>query len=241
MTECHALIAAILARPADDLPRLALADWFDDHADELPTETARRFARTRAEFIRVGCELARTADPDRRLIDREAELCKECRGDLPDGCRIMTAWQVVRAGRRKNLIVTFRRGFAERFVTTPELFARSAATLFAAHPIYDVGLIGREPIGVFREGRGQWRGAEISHRPAERWMWTREVPTPQGWSLPAEVFDCLSGGQHLRGSQRQIASRLYPSRGAAESALSLACVARGRELAGLPPLGEAGG
>lgn len=42
MTEEQALLAAVVATPDDDLPRLVLADWLDEHGQE-----------ERAEFIRV--------------------------------------------------------------------------------------------------------------------------------------------------------------------------------------------
>lgn len=47
MTEEQALIATILAHPADDLPRKVYADWLDEHG-----------FHERAEFIRVQCALA---------------------------------------------------------------------------------------------------------------------------------------------------------------------------------------
>lgn len=56
--EDEALYRAILAAPHDDTPRLVYADWLDEHADRLP-EIAARTRRTRAEFIRVQCALAR--------------------------------------------------------------------------------------------------------------------------------------------------------------------------------------
>lgn len=46
--EYRALLAAVLAAPADDLPRLVLADWLDEHHQP-----------ERAEFTRVQCELAK--------------------------------------------------------------------------------------------------------------------------------------------------------------------------------------
>src|SRR5688572_22396814 len=49
-----ALLAAIAAHAAEDTPRLAYADWLDDHAADLPNPAA---ARIRAEFIRVQCEI----------------------------------------------------------------------------------------------------------------------------------------------------------------------------------------
>lgn len=51
MTTHDALLAAVLAAPGDDLPRLVFAD----HLDELDTDDSR----ARAEFIRVQVELAK--------------------------------------------------------------------------------------------------------------------------------------------------------------------------------------
>src|SRR5687768_10549100 len=51
MTECAALLAAILTHPGEDTPRLVYADWLDENA-------ASDADRDRAEFIRLQCELA---------------------------------------------------------------------------------------------------------------------------------------------------------------------------------------
>ena len=48
MTDHDALLAAILAAPEDDAPRLIYADWLEEHGQA-----------DRAAFIRVGCEAAR--------------------------------------------------------------------------------------------------------------------------------------------------------------------------------------
>jgi uncharacterized protein (TIGR02996 family) len=42
-------LAAIIADPADDTPRLVFADWLQENGDE-----------DRAEFIRIQCDLYRT-------------------------------------------------------------------------------------------------------------------------------------------------------------------------------------
>ena len=54
-TEERALLAAIVANPDDDTPRLVYADWLDEHADSLPARR-RASARARAELIRVQVE-----------------------------------------------------------------------------------------------------------------------------------------------------------------------------------------
>ena len=51
MTDLPALLAAVLAAPADDTPRLVFADWLDDHAGED--------GERQAAFIRVHVAYAR--------------------------------------------------------------------------------------------------------------------------------------------------------------------------------------
>jgi uncharacterized protein (TIGR02996 family) len=66
MSEEQALLAAIIAHPEEDTPRLAYADWLDEN--EAPIQ---------ADFIRTRCRLAScsAADPDYPdLIERRAEL-----------------------------------------------------------------------------------------------------------------------------------------------------------------------
>jgi uncharacterized protein (TIGR02996 family) len=54
MDERAALVAAIAANPDDDTPRLAFADWLQEHGEE-----------SRAEFIRLQCELGRPVPRER--------------------------------------------------------------------------------------------------------------------------------------------------------------------------------
>ena len=58
MTEREAFLKAICDSPDDDTPRLVYADWLTEHGEE-----------SRAEFIRVQCELARTPE----FFEREAK------------------------------------------------------------------------------------------------------------------------------------------------------------------------
>jgi uncharacterized protein (TIGR02996 family) len=66
-----AILAAIAQFPHEDTPRLAYADWLDDHADALPEPDA---ARIRAEFIRLQCELKRYEDVTRAEQNRYIDL-----------------------------------------------------------------------------------------------------------------------------------------------------------------------
>ena len=84
-----ALLAACRSAPADDVPRLVLADWLDENADAAGLPDAAD-ARDRAALVRVQVELARpTCDLGRvaqlraeeaRLLARNADRWL---GDLP--------------------------------------------------------------------------------------------------------------------------------------------------------------
>src|SRR5262249_37760559 len=58
MLDRGTFIDAILETPDDDAPRLVYADWLDEHGGEAD--------RARAEFIRVGCEVAKQTAGDPR-------------------------------------------------------------------------------------------------------------------------------------------------------------------------------
>src|SRR5205823_1552379 len=76
MSNREALLRAVVGHPEDDLPRLALADWLEEHGG--PAECAR------AAFIRVQCELARSGGDDARLAElraQEARLLREHRAE----------------------------------------------------------------------------------------------------------------------------------------------------------------
>src|SRR6188768_3919841 len=69
MSDGDVILSAILAEPDEDVPRLAFADWLDEHGGESE--------RARAEFIRVQVEMARipprnTVPWNRRLVELRA-------------------------------------------------------------------------------------------------------------------------------------------------------------------------
>ncbi|MBN9118381.1 MAG: TIGR02996 domain-containing protein [Planctomycetes bacterium] len=66
MSDRDALIAAILANPDEDTPRLVFADWLDEHGDA-----------PRAEFIRVQCELARQREAEADLPESFGTTCSD--------------------------------------------------------------------------------------------------------------------------------------------------------------------
>ena len=84
----ESFLRAIIADPADDLPRLVYADWLDENGDP-----------DRAEFIRVQCELAKLPEDDPRrpgLEDREHDLLDANEGvvDREPGARTYDARRV---------------------------------------------------------------------------------------------------------------------------------------------------
>lgn len=93
MTE-KALLAEALDQPADDEPRLILADWYDEHEDP------------RGEYIRVQCQLAAGKSPSgtaldaseyQRLRKRESELADDVRQRWePHVPRRVVNWRCVR-------------------------------------------------------------------------------------------------------------------------------------------------
>jgi uncharacterized protein (TIGR02996 family) len=78
MSDQTALLAAIVANPDDDTPRLVYADWLDEHVpDATPSPSSGPSAR--AEYIRVQCELAGLpfdAPNYPELLEREHDLAE---------------------------------------------------------------------------------------------------------------------------------------------------------------------
>ena len=132
MDEEAAILAAVAAQPADELPRLAYADWLDDHADHFPDPEA---ARLRAEFVRVQCEIGRVEhlpSPDLRryvhLYRRQDDLLTNHRRDLLGPV----------ADALGPHDVVFDRGFAAELRLDADRFARHAEAIAALRPRPDV-------------------------------------------------------------------------------------------------------
>jgi uncharacterized protein (TIGR02996 family) len=127
VSDADALLAAILAQPDEDVPRLAYADWLDEHGGASD--------RARAEFVRVQIALARvpanTRDLDleghqkRLLALHRTDWLAPLQADgepLPRG---------VAHGQ-------FRRGFVEVVRMPAMWFATRAEFLFARAPVREL-------------------------------------------------------------------------------------------------------
>lgn len=209
-----ALLAAVLAAPEDDAPRLVYADALE--------ETGEASNVARAEFIRVQCEIA-----ERAASGREAAECSwggtcGCRSHVlrrrerqlldAHGHRWVAEWHAegnpglsFYHGGVGNWI---RRGFFERVELPCTVFMQHAAALFASHPITRVTLTDKEPYYTFG-GNFAWTTSDEYNSAA----------------LPDSLWDRLEPGRRRR----------YADAESARTALSAACVALGRSLVGLPP------
>jgi uncharacterized protein (TIGR02996 family) len=115
MSDRDALFSAILAHPAEDTPRLAFADWLDEHSDS-----------DRAACIRLQIEASRLPDGDAR------------RAELEETARLLVvahldAW----LGPLRTLATNwlFVRGFPERLTVLHEVFLDHADEILAAAPV----------------------------------------------------------------------------------------------------------
>jgi uncharacterized protein (TIGR02996 family) len=241
LTDADCMLRAVIARPEDDAPRLAFADWCDEHGDE-----------TWGEFIRVQCEL------DRRWPDRFEAKCSECgsKGHPTRQCfswcesdlkRLSTREDVLNGdmgfrfydqlapfgnkgvGIRPNVVGDFalvRRGFVAHISLPAADFVRHAGELFGRWPIERVTLTDRAP--------GQFGNTK-------RWFfsaWSEDTTFPLH-TLPFAILTAADGrlvrGGHVRGQPLDPWEvKDWETDVEANAAVSDACVRYGRELAGLP-------
>src|SRR5689334_13304664 len=118
MSDRLGMIHAIHEQPGDDLPRLAYADWLDEHGDA-----------DRAEFIRVELRLARLPREDaefRALFARDLELIKQHKDEW------FGTWRHQWNGYE------VRRGFIEEVsAQSPAAVLSCADWLFSHHALQD--------------------------------------------------------------------------------------------------------
>jgi len=173
------LLGAIIDAPADDAPRLQLADWLREHGDEA-----------RADFIEVQCELSRLAPCEYEFAGGFAINC-QCRtcalrarerelwgyvgeANHQNGIRrqffeAMPGWAVLSCGDDGRGLshdypwATVRRGFVDSLTLDTATFMRPglAAAVFAAMPVTTVRLVGAEPYQVM-PGVFDWYDAKYS-------------------------------------------------------------------------------
>lgn len=115
----QAFLAAIVAAPDDDTPRLVFADWLDERAEGDDA--------ARAALIRAQCQLEHLAPATkpRRALEKQAKtILKEHGGRWTQALRdakIAGEW-------------AFRRGFLDGITMSATVFAQKAKALFALAP-----------------------------------------------------------------------------------------------------------
>ena len=113
MDERRALLLAAIAHPDEDTPRLALADWLDEHGDGANC--------ARAEFIRLQCRIARVTDTSPKTI----QLLARADDLLNTHARAWMGalWDLTGDGYRDR---DFTRGFLSWWYTTAGAFVKKA-------------------------------------------------------------------------------------------------------------------
>jgi uncharacterized protein (TIGR02996 family) len=125
MSDEKALLAAILANPDEDTPRLVYADWLQEHGDAS--------GLARAEFIRLQIEAAQLPEDDRRraaLTKRYRELARHHQ----------TTWkrEFNENHGGKHLVGEFQRGFITRLTGVDSDIAAYFPLAASAHPIQEI-------------------------------------------------------------------------------------------------------
>jgi uncharacterized protein (TIGR02996 family) len=234
---CQAFIAGICADTADDAPRLILCDWLEDNGQP-----------ERAEFIRLGLEMARLGDECSRAKafrqvwpDQKPHPCGDCAycdllrrtEALVDRVHHTSSIQDWRShsmywGKRKEAIEQlskepycfFRRGFVAAVTLPLATFMETAGELFRHNPIEEVRLSDRSPSGY----------------PASSGMDNRAVPVRWFMGgddaeavLPTVIYRLLTTGT----ANEAGAFRTYDTREEAEADAVAACVSFGRTQAAI--------
>jgi len=122
MSDEDALLAAIAAHPDEDTPRLAYADWLDEHG-----------SHTRAEFIRVQVEVARVETLPRIILNRHVDVFRRNQ-ELIDNHRDELLGPLA-AVLLPGTPVEFRRGFVSEVALDAWEFGNVRRGLAAVQPL----------------------------------------------------------------------------------------------------------
>lgn len=174
MTDEDALIAAVLAAPDDDLPRLMYADWLEEnpipctHGADCGNPHHRRAER--AEFIRVQYALAECPCGGTGYVSYEE---RELGGTTTQSCH--RARCLVLRRRSRELLAAhrlswgfaeiesevadraceFRRGFVASVTCPSEAWVAHADAILARHPVREVRLTTWPGIVLSESGCGR--------------------------------------------------------------------------------------
>ena len=206
--ERAAFLRVICADPGDDTSRLVFADWLEERGEEK-----------RAKYIRVGVGLRMP------LIHVPGCLA-------PWGCDHHPDYNPGRSAGGPQWV--WHRGFLVSIDVECAWFLNHAGAIFREHPVERVTLTDRQPLqdhgAVQGPRRDQltfdwWENGAWDYRASAEYI-PRELYSEMRDLYPDWNITWNDGGDCLE----------CPGEAEALDALSLACVSRGRKLAGLPPL-----
>ncbi len=133
MTQEDAFLAAILAEPRDDTPRLVFADWLEERGG--PGDAAR------AEFIRLSVAAPETTfwPPAPRSRGRASRLCREHWAEWTSLlCQRLGSSPLRRWLDTADCRWAYRRGFVAVFEGTQQVLLDAWGDLFRLGPIEEV-------------------------------------------------------------------------------------------------------
>lgn len=213
----RAFMAAILAEPDEDLPRLAFADWLEERGDSV-----------RSEFVRVQCnwwiEIAcicggRATCVPCELRRRERELLN---AHVNEWSPADKTWACANGDQ-----ITWSRGFVSAITMTAADWLLHAGVILTQQPIREVTLTGLRPERTFNQPTDQtvwvwWKnGFGRSQARLPPVLWELILPRDGDYPLPWD----------------RITVRDYPDETAALAALTSACERRWPALTfHLPPI-----
>lgn len=218
-----ALHAAILANPADDLPRLAYADWLEEYGDDE--------AQVRARFIRVQLQLAncgRYCPYDKLKWPCECEFCTLTReegyilGDWPtgepfdrfaswtEGLRHILGMRVREATTDLGIppsgfiAARFRRGFLADLVCHPQQWFDHHAKILSLYPLERVAFTTSPPAEIHWSNHHDDDGQPlITVRMTGNYGVYRDV-------LPADVVATIGEAAAIEETKMRICHQAWP-------------------------------
>jgi uncharacterized protein (TIGR02996 family) len=153
MDDRRALMAAIIANPDEDTPRLALADWLDEHGDARD--------RARADFIRL--QVAEARLPWREGAERE-RLARAARKLEVKNRRAWLAPLHALDRMTPASWTTFSRGLLAYLPIVASTFLKAPYQRGAADALAAVGVEHLQPRGPLQNS------ARLAASPALRWV-----------------------------------------------------------------------
>jgi uncharacterized protein (TIGR02996 family) len=168
MDERRALMAAIIANPGEDTPRLALADWLQEHGD--------RHDQARAEFIRLQIEATQLpfGSRERKSLDSSSSKL-----ETKHRKRWLAPLAAISEKLAAQSLMGFDRGLLSRVYVKPGDFLKKQWQAALPHALAAVG------VEELHFSRPTTRPEEFANSPAFRWVAKVDYPEANDAALAA--------------------------------------------------------